>query len=94
MHAAEVLQAWSFRLIHKPSISTAYCTEVKEALYLALVTVSLIQVLLGRGQLSPSELQVSSHSLYLISGALLVRRLCMHTQQIIQHDITRLVLLR
>lgn len=49
--------------------------------YLALIAVSLVQVLLCRGKLGSSVLQVSGHGLHLIRGALLVGRLCNTPQQ-------------
>jgi hypothetical protein len=57
------------------------------AVYLELVAMSLVQVLLGRGQLSPGVLQIPSHGLYLISGTFLMRRLCTSPAQISYHGI-------
>lgn len=56
--------------------------QVTEAVYLKLVAMSLVQVLLGRGQLSLGVLQIPSHGLHLVSGAFLMSRLCTSQAQI------------
>ncbi len=57
--------------------------------YLELVAMSLVQILLSRGQLSLSVLQIPGHGLHLISGALLMRRLCKSPQLISPPDLTQ-----
>jgi hypothetical protein len=59
------------------------------AVYLELVAMSLVQVLLGRGQLSLGVLQIPSHGLHLISGALLMSRLCTSQPQISPLDLPK-----
>ena len=61
--------------------------QVTEAVYLELVTMSLVQVLLGRRQLSLGVFQIPSHGLHLVSGALLMRRLCTSPPQISPPDL-------
>jgi len=61
--------------------------QVTEAVYLELVTMRLVQVLLGRGQLSLGVLQIPSHGLHLVSRALLMRRLCTSPVQISPPDL-------
>ena len=48
---------------------------------------SLVQVLLGGGQLSLGVLQIPSHGLHLVSGALLVSRLCTSPPQVSPPDL-------